>query len=72
MDLRKLYLGDLTLFGCTAQDAEVFPNLIGYIERGEIRPLVAKTFPLRDIAIAQEEFLTKRQLGKIVMAPPMI
>ena len=49
MDLRKLYLGDLTLFGCTAQDAEVFPNLIGYIERGEIRPLVAKTLDRKSV-----------------------
>lgn len=69
-DLRKLYLKDLTLFGCTAQDADVFPNLIGYIERGEIRPLVAKQYPLRDIALAQEEFLAKKHLGKFVLIPP--
>ena len=69
-DLRKLYLKDLTLFGCTLQDADVFPNLIGYIERGEIRPLIAKQYPLRDIALAQEEFLTKKHLGKIMLIPP--
>jgi hypothetical protein len=33
----------------------VFPNLVGYIERGEIRPLIAKTFPLERIADAQRE-----------------
>ena len=31
IDLRKLYLKDLTLFGCTAQDANVFANLTRYI-----------------------------------------
>ncbi len=72
MDLRKLYLKDLTLFGCTAQDAEAFPNLVGYVERGEIRPLVARQYPLRDIAAAQEEFLAKKHLGKIVLVPPKI
>lgn len=70
MDLRKLYLKDLTLIGCTTQDASVFPNLISYIEREEIRPLVARQYPLRDIALAQEEFLAKRHLGKIVLIPP--
>lgn len=70
MDLRKLYLKDLTLFGCTLQDAQVFPNLVGYIERGEIRPIVARQYPLRDIALAQEEFLAKKHVGKIVLIPP--
>jgi len=69
MDLRRLYLKDLTLFGCTTQDAHVFRNLIGYIERGEIKPVVARQYPLHDIATAQEEFLAKRHVGKIVLIP---
>jgi NADPH:quinone reductase-like Zn-dependent oxidoreductase len=48
----------------------VFENLISYIERGEIRPLVAKTYPLKDIAQAQEDFLSKRFTGKLVLIPP--
>jgi NADPH:quinone reductase-like Zn-dependent oxidoreductase len=70
MDLRKLYLKDLTLFGCTSQDAHVFPDLVGYIERSEIKPIVAKHYPLRDIAAAQAEFLSKKHVGKIVLIPP--
>ncbi|MEP6890867.1 MAG: zinc-binding dehydrogenase, partial [Nitrospirota bacterium] len=68
--LRRLYLKDLSLFGCTSQDAQVFPNLIGYIERNEIKPVVAKQYPLRDITIAQEEFQAKKHVGKIVLIPP--
>ncbi len=71
MDLRRLYLKDLTLFGCTSQDGHIFPNLVGYIERGEIKPIVAKQYPLRDIAAAQEEFLAKKHVGKIVLIPPV-
>ncbi len=70
LDLRKLYLKDLTLFGCTSQDPQVFPNLVAYIESGEIKPIVARQYPLRDIALAQEEFLAKRHVGKIVLIPP--
>lgn len=70
LDKRTFYLKDLTLIGCTAWDEPVFPNLVSYIERGEIRPLVAKTFPLGRIADAQREFLEKRHLGNFVLIPP--
>ncbi|MEM7091409.1 MAG: zinc-binding dehydrogenase [Actinomycetota bacterium] len=69
LDMRTFYLRDITLIGCTAWDEPVFPNLIGYIERGEIRPRVAKTFPLADIVAAQQEFLEKRHVGKFVLIP---
>ena len=67
LDLRTLYLKDLRLIGCTVLEREVFPNLIGYIERGEIKPLVAATYPLAEIVAAQRAFLTKRHTGKIVL-----
>ena len=70
LDIRDLYLKDLTMLGCTAWDVSVFRNLIGYIERGEIRPLVAATFPLSEIVAAQRAFLEKRHVGKIVLIPP--
>ena len=70
LDMRTFYLKDLTLVGCTAWDEPVFPNLVGYIERAEIRPLVAATFPLERIADAQREFLEKRHVGKFVLIPP--
>jgi NADPH:quinone reductase-like Zn-dependent oxidoreductase len=50
----------------------VFPNLVAYIERGEIRPLVAKTFPLDQIAEAQREFLEKNHVGNFVLIPPTV
>lgn len=72
LDMRTFYLRDLTLIGCTAWDEPVFPNLMGYIERGEIRPLVAKTFPLERIADAQREFLEKKHVGNFVLIPPAV
>ena len=53
-----------------AWDAPVFPNLVAYIERGEIRPLLAGTYPLERIADAQRAFVEKRHIGKIVLIPP--
>ena len=34
LDMRSMYLKDITLIGCTAWDEPVFANLISYIERG--------------------------------------
>ena len=69
LDIRTLYLKDLTLMGCTFQDGQVFKNLIGYIERNEIKPLVAKSYPLKDIVNAQKDFLSKKYTGKLVLIP---
>ncbi len=70
LDLRTLYLKDLRLFGCTVLDEAVFGRLVGLIESGAIRPLVAQTFPLSAIVEAQTEFLAKRHIGKLVLIPP--
>ncbi len=70
LDVRTLYLKDLSFFGCTVLDREVFPNLIRYIERGEVQPVVAATFPLSEIVKAQQLFLSKKFTGKLVLLPP--
>ena len=67
LDIRTLYLKDLSFFGCTILQKEVFPNLIKRIEKEEIKPLVAKIHSLKDIVEAQKEFLTKKHIGKIVL-----
>lgn len=70
LDVRTLYLKDLTLMGCTYQEEGVFENLLGYVEREEIRPIVAATYPLVEIVAAQEAFLAKQFVGKLVLVPP--
>ncbi len=69
LDLRTMYLKDITLIGTTAWDEPVFPNLVRYIEGNEIRPTIAKTFPLAEIAAAQAEFVKKEFVGKFVLIP---
>jgi NADPH:quinone reductase-like Zn-dependent oxidoreductase len=70
LDMRNFYLKDLTMVGCTAWDEPVFPNIISYIERGELRPIVAKIVPLERIVDAQREFLKKKHFGNFVLIPP--
>ena len=70
LDVRTLYLKDLTFFGCTFQEDVVFENLLSYVERGEIRPLIGKSYPLSEIVQAQQDFLSKRLMGKLVLVIP--
>ena len=70
LDMRDMYLKDVTLIGCTTWDEPVFHNLVDYVERGEIRPLVTKVFALEHIADAQREFMEKKHLGNFVLVPP--
>ena len=68
LDVRTLYLKDLSFFGCTVLEPEVFGNLIKRIESGAVAPLVGAQFALRDIGAAQEAFAQKGYTGKIVLA----
>lgn len=69
IDVRTLYLKDLTLMGTTYQEPRVFENLVRYIENSEIKPLVAGTFPLENIREAQAKFEEKSFVGKLVLVP---
>ena len=70
LDMRDMYLKDITLIGCTAWYEPVFGNLVGYIERGEIRPLLAATYPLDKIVEAQKALMQKAHIGNFVLIPP--
>ena len=67
LDIRTLYLKDLSFFGCTVLEQDVFASLIRRIENGDIKPLVAHSFPLEKIVEAQDTFLQKKHIGKIVL-----
>ena len=70
LDLRDLYLKDLTIFGCTFHPRSVFADLIRYIEAGGITPIVADEYDLADIQAAQERFMSKDFFGKIAIVSP--
>jgi NADPH:quinone reductase-like Zn-dependent oxidoreductase len=67
LDVRTLYLKDLSLFGCTVLLPNVFKNMINRIEQGAISPVVARAFALEEIRDAQTMFMDKQHVGKIVL-----
>lgn len=67
LDVRTLYLKDLSFYGCTILGSEIFGNLVALIESEAIKPLVAEVYSLRDIHKAQDAFIQKQHIGKIVL-----
>ena len=69
LDLRTIYLKQLDLLGSTMGDRTDFARLLKAIESGALRPLVSATYPLSELASAQEDFGRKRFVGKLVVIP---
>lgn len=67
LDIRNLYLKDLSLFGATYQSRKAFQNLIRYIEEGRLEPVIVAEYPLENIVEAQQAFLSKTLAGKFVL-----
>ena len=66
-DLRTFYLNNQSFFGSTMLPPGVFADLVGYIARGEIKPLLAATYPLEELHAAQQAFMDKKHTGNIVV-----
>ena len=56
--------------GVTWQPRYVFEQLVQYIERGEVKPQVARVYPLSEICTAQQDFVGKTMPGKLVLTVP--
>lgn len=69
LDLRSLYLQDRSVLGTTTWHPDVFADLVGYVERDEVRPVLADTFPLEEIVRAQEAFRHADRVGSVVLLP---
>ena len=66
-DLRKLIYRDLQLTGATVIPPGNFARLVEYIENEQLKPVLAETWPIKDIAKAQQSFMKKQHIGKIVV-----
>jgi len=69
LDLRTLYLRDLTFTGSTVLGPEVMQKIIHYIETGAIKPVLAARYKLEELHIAQQAFIAKQHTGNIVVCP---
>ena len=66
-DLRQLVYKDLQLTGATIVPPGTMQRLVSLIEQGLLKPLLAQSFPLQDLGLAQEVFMQKKHVGNIVV-----
>ncbi len=66
-DLRLLIYGDLRFEGATVCPPGTFARMVGHIESGVLRPVLAARYPLENLVEAQRAFLEKRHVGNIVV-----
>ncbi|MCW0001742.1 zinc-binding dehydrogenase [Pararhizobium sp. YC-54] len=69
LDLRTLYLKNLSLFGSTVYRRDTFPHLVRLVVDGKVNPFASKTWPLTEIHAAQTEFFEKKHVGSLVLLP---
>ena len=70
LDLRTLYLKNLSFFGSTVFLPQTFPSLIQILLSNGLQPAVASIRPLSEIQTAQQDFLAKKHVGSMVLIPP--
>ncbi len=66
-DLRQLVYKDIQMTGATISPPNLFPRVVRMISSGILKPMLAASYPLRDLAKAQEAFIAKKHTGNIVV-----
>jgi NADPH:quinone reductase-like Zn-dependent oxidoreductase len=68
IDLRDLIYKDLEMHGVANPEEETFRRLVRYIEDGDVKPLLERTYPLSHLREAQADFMKKAHVGNLVIA----
>lgn len=68
-DLRLLFWRQLRLIGSTMASRSEFREMLAVALRGELTPVIDRTYPLTEIRAAHERLEGGEQFGKIVILP---
>jgi NADPH:quinone reductase-like Zn-dependent oxidoreductase len=69
MDLRELIYKDLEMYGITSPSPTTFARVVAHVTAGRLRPLLQRSFPLKDLQLAQAEFVKRTHVGKFAIIP---
>jgi NADPH:quinone reductase-like Zn-dependent oxidoreductase len=69
-DLRRIFAKQITIYGSTMGTRQDWSALNEHLAKGEIKPVVDRTFPLKEAAAAQEVMARGEQFGKLVLTIP--
>jgi len=67
IDNRYIFAKHLSIIGSTMSTMEDFREVMDLIVAGKLKPIMDKTFPLKDAALAQERLWKNENFGKITL-----
>ena len=67
INLRAVFFKSLSILGSTMGSLGELHRIVDLLDRGELSPVVDRTFPLERAAEAQEALAAREQFGKIVL-----
>lgn len=70
IDNRYVFAKHLSIIGSTMSTLEDFKEVMDLIVAGKLQPIMDKTYPLRDAALAQERLWKNENFGKITLDVP--
>ncbi len=69
IDLRHLFARQLTLLGSYMGTMADLHEVLGHVFAGRLKPVVDRTFPLKDLRAAHEHLEKSQMFGKILVNP---
>jgi NADPH:quinone reductase-like Zn-dependent oxidoreductase len=69
MDLRQLFAKQLNLLGSYMGTMGELLEVLDFVFKGTLKPVVDKTFPMREARAAHERLEKREQFGKVVLNP---
>ena len=70
IDNRFIFAKHLSIIGSTMSTLADFSEVMDLVVAGKLKPIVDKTFPLKDAAAAQERLWRGENFGKITLEIP--
>ncbi len=70
IDNRYIFAKHLSILGSTMGTLKDFSEVMGLVFAGKLKPVLDKTYPLKDAAIAQERLWNGENFGKITLDIP--
>ena len=66
-DLRRIFVRQLQIFGSSLGSLGEFRDLLGFVERTGLRPVIDREYPLDGVHAALDRLESGAQFGKVVL-----
>jgi NADPH:quinone reductase-like Zn-dependent oxidoreductase len=66
-DLRRIFIRQLQILGSTLGDFNEFRDLLGFVERSGLKPVIDSTYPLAQVHAALDRLASGQQFGKVAL-----